>query len=76
MKRVLLSWSGGKDSAWALHVLRRSPGYKIMGLLTTINQKFDRIAMHAVRIDIDGPSYRHHLAEERAKRTRSNKPTK
>ncbi len=52
MKRILLSWSGGKDSAWALHVLRRSPEYKIMGLLTTINQAFDRVAMHAVRREL------------------------
>jgi uncharacterized protein (TIGR00290 family) len=52
MKRILLSWSGGKDSAWALHVLRRSPQYKIMGLLTTVNQKFDRVAMHAVRREL------------------------
>ena len=49
MKRILLSWSGGKDSAWALHLLRRSAEYEIVGLLTTFNQQFDRVAMHAVR---------------------------
>jgi uncharacterized protein (TIGR00290 family) len=49
MRKVLLSWSGGKDSAWALHILRRSPGVSIAGLLTTFNEAFDRVAMHAVR---------------------------
>jgi uncharacterized protein (TIGR00290 family) len=49
MKRVLLSWSSGKDSAWALHVLRRDPAIEICGLLTTLNSEFDRVAMHGVR---------------------------
>ncbi|SRR5579862_3964528 len=49
MKRILLSWSSGKDSAWALHVLRQQPEYEIAGLLTTFNQEFDRVAMHGVR---------------------------
>lgn len=48
MPRILLSWSSGKDSAWTLHVLRRQ-GANVAGLLTTINQAFDRVAMHAVR---------------------------
>lgn len=43
--RVLLSWSSGKDSAWALHVLRRE-GLAVVGLLTTVNEAFDRVAMH------------------------------
>jgi uncharacterized protein (TIGR00290 family) len=47
--RVLLSWSSGKDSAWALHVLRRQPELEVVGLLTTFNEAFDRVAMHAVR---------------------------
>jgi uncharacterized protein (TIGR00290 family) len=51
-KRVLLSWSSGKDSAWALHVLRQQPDIEIAGLLTTINQQFDRVAMHAVRTEL------------------------
>jgi len=49
MKRVLLSWSSGKDSAWTLHVLRRDPAIEICGLLTTLNSEFDRVAMHGVR---------------------------
>jgi uncharacterized protein (TIGR00290 family) len=49
MKRVLLSWSSGKDSAWALHLLRQQREYEVVGLFTTLNQEFDRIAMHGVR---------------------------
>lgn len=48
MPKIVLSWSSGKDSAWTLHVLRRQ-GLPVSGLLTTINQAFDRVAMHAVR---------------------------
>ena len=49
MKRVLLSWSSGKDSAWTLHALRRDSAIEICGLLTTLNSEFDRVAMHGVR---------------------------
>jgi uncharacterized protein (TIGR00290 family) len=48
-RHVLLSWSSGKDSAWALHVLRGDPSVQVVGLLTTINEKANRVAMHAVR---------------------------
>lgn len=47
--RIVLSWSSGKDSAWALHVLRQSREHEIAGLVTTINAAADRVAMHAVR---------------------------
>ncbi len=46
---VLLSWSGGKDSALALHALRQTPGVEVAGLLTTITEDYDRISMHGVR---------------------------
>jgi uncharacterized protein (TIGR00290 family) len=49
MKRTLLSWSSGKDSAWSLHLLRQQNEYEIVGLLTTFNQQANRVAMHAVR---------------------------
>lgn len=49
MKRILLSWSSGKDSAWALHLLRQRGEYEVAGLLTTFNAEADRVAMHAVR---------------------------
>jgi uncharacterized protein (TIGR00290 family) len=52
MKRILLSWSSGKDSAWSLHVLRQRGEYKVAGLLTTFNEAADRVAMHAVRRDL------------------------
>jgi uncharacterized protein (TIGR00290 family) len=47
--KTMLSWSSGKDSAWALHVLRANPAIQVTGLFTTINEEFDRVAMHAVR---------------------------
>ncbi|HYG76048.1 MAG TPA: ATP-binding protein [Planctomycetota bacterium] len=47
--RALLAWSSGKDSAWALHVLRQQQEVEVVGLLTTINEAFDRVAMHGVR---------------------------
>jgi uncharacterized protein (TIGR00290 family) len=49
LKRVALSWSSGKDSAWSLHLLRQDPDIEVVALITTINQEFDRVAMHAVR---------------------------
>ncbi|HEY6970796.1 MAG TPA: ATP-binding protein [Candidatus Angelobacter sp.] len=48
-KKILLSWSSGKDSAWSLHVLRQQGFYDIAGLVTTINSAFDRVAMHSSR---------------------------
>lgn len=47
--RALLAWSSGKDSAWALHALRQAGEVEVVGLLTTFNAAFDRVAMHAVR---------------------------
>jgi uncharacterized protein (TIGR00290 family) len=49
MKRTLLSWSSGKDSAWSLHLLRQQNECEVVGLLTTFNQLANRVAMHAVR---------------------------
>jgi len=57
--RVLLSWSSGKDSAWALHLLRQQD-VQIIALLTNFNAAADRVAMHAVRRG---------LAEQQARRT-------
>jgi len=48
-RRVLLSWSSGKDSAWALHVLRARSDVEVVGLVTTVNERHQRVAMHAVR---------------------------
>jgi uncharacterized protein (TIGR00290 family) len=52
VKPILLSWSGGKDSAWALHLLRADPAYEVVGLLTTVNQEFHRVAMHGFREEL------------------------
>jgi uncharacterized protein (TIGR00290 family) len=49
VKNILLSWSSGKDSAWALHLLRAQKDVRIAGLVTTFNREADRVAMHAVR---------------------------
>ncbi len=49
MKKVLLSWSSGKDSAWSLYILRQQPDVEVAGLLTTVNASAQRVAMHAVR---------------------------
>jgi uncharacterized protein (TIGR00290 family) len=50
--RTLLSWSTGKDSAWALHALRQRGHVSVVGLVTTINEAFDRVAMHGVRREL------------------------
>ena len=52
MKRVVLSWSSGKDSAWTLYKLQQSEDMEIAGLLTTVNSEFNRVAMHAVREEL------------------------
>lgn len=61
MKRVALSWSSGKDSAWALHILRQQPDLEVVALVTTFNCTYDRVAMHAVR---------RRLVQEQAERVR------
>ena len=50
--KILLSWSSGKDSAWALHLLNQQHPGVVAALLTTINEAVDRVAMHAVRHDV------------------------
>jgi uncharacterized protein (TIGR00290 family) len=50
--RALVAWSSGKDSAWALHEVRRAGDVDVVGLLTTITDPFSRVAMHAVREEL------------------------
>ncbi len=50
--RVLLSWSSGKDSAWALYQLQQNPDVEVVGLLTTFNSEFGRSAIHGVRLEL------------------------
>jgi len=52
MTKCLVSWSSGKDSAWLVHVLRRMPDVELGALLTTINESVQRVAMHAVRVEL------------------------
>lgn len=52
MAKVLLSWSSGKDSVWALYVLQQQGEHTVCGLLTTLNEAFDRVAMHSTRREL------------------------
>ena len=48
-EKVLFTWSGGKDSAMSLYVLRKFHNYEIAALLTSVTEDYDRISMHGVR---------------------------
>ena len=50
--KILVSWSSGKDSAWMVHTLRQRGDIEIGALLTTINEPAQRVAMHAVRVEV------------------------
>jgi uncharacterized protein (TIGR00290 family) len=53
MTKCLVSWSSGKDSAWMVHVLRQQqPDIELAGMLTTVNELYQRVAMHAVRVEL------------------------
>jgi uncharacterized protein (TIGR00290 family) len=47
--KALIAWSSGKDSAWALHEVRRTGDYDVVGALTTVTETFGRVSMHGVR---------------------------
>ncbi len=49
---VLLSWSGGKDAAWTLHVLRQRADVAVVGLVTTVTDGYERISMQGIRVDV------------------------
>ena len=50
--KAFMSWSSGKDSAFALHEARKSGDVEIVGLLTTVNEEYERVAMHGVREEL------------------------
>jgi uncharacterized protein (TIGR00290 family) len=50
--KALISWSSGKDSAFALHEARRTGEFEIVGALTTVTETFERVAIHGVRQEI------------------------
>jgi uncharacterized protein (TIGR00290 family) len=49
---ILFCWSGGKDSAMALHVVSQRPDVRVVALLTTVTETYDRISMHGVRREL------------------------
>jgi uncharacterized protein (TIGR00290 family) len=49
---ILFCWSGGKDSAMALHTLLQQKQFRVVALLTTVTEGYDRIAMHGVRREL------------------------
>jgi uncharacterized protein (TIGR00290 family) len=51
-KKTLVSWSSGKDSAWALHMLRQDPAVEIIGIFAAMNEKLDRVSMHSTRQEL------------------------
>jgi uncharacterized protein (TIGR00290 family) len=51
-EKIVLCWSGGKDSALALLRLQQDPSYEVVSLLTTCNEHFQRVSMHGVRISL------------------------
>ena len=50
--KALVAWSSGKDSAWALHEVRRAGDFEIVGGLTTVTEAFGRVSMHGVREEL------------------------
>ena len=50
--KALIAWSSGKDSAWALHEVRRAGDFDIVGALTTVTDTFGRVSMHGVREEL------------------------
>jgi uncharacterized protein (TIGR00290 family) len=49
---AVFSWSGGKDSAMALHALLQDPNFEVVALLTTVTEGYERISMHGVRNEL------------------------
>src|ERR1017187_3739271 len=50
--KALIAWSSGKDSAWALHEVRRAGEFDIVGAVTTVTDTFSRVSMHGVREEL------------------------
>jgi uncharacterized protein (TIGR00290 family) len=53
-RKTLLSWSSGKDSAWALHILQQDPLIEVVGLYSVLNEKYNRVSMHSTRAALLG----------------------
>jgi diphthamide synthase (EF-2-diphthine--ammonia ligase) len=50
--KALISWSSGKDSAFALHEVQRAGEFDVVGALTTVTETFGRVSIHGVRQEI------------------------
>ena len=50
--RAWIAWSSGKDSAWALHVVRQAGELDVVGMLCTLTESYDRVSMHGVRAEL------------------------
>ena len=50
--KAIMNWSGGKDSALALHAVLQAGNYEVVGLLTTVSEAYGRISMHGVREEL------------------------
>ena len=50
--KALIAWSSGKDSAWALHEVRRAGEFDVVGALTTITDAFGRVSIHGLRQEL------------------------
>ena len=50
--KAVIAWSSGKDSAWALHEVRRADTFDITAALTTVTETFGRVSMHGVREEL------------------------
>jgi uncharacterized protein (TIGR00290 family) len=51
-QKVLLAWSGGKDSSLALHEIREAGELSVAALLTTVSEDYDRVSMHGIRREL------------------------
>lgn len=51
-KKTMVSWSSGKDCAWALHLLRQDPQTELVGLFAVMNARYDRVSMHGTRAEV------------------------
>lgn len=52
MKKILLSWSSGKDSAYSLYALQQSNEYEVVGLISTVTEEYNRVSMHSTRVTL------------------------
>ena len=51
-KKALFNWSSGKDSAFALYKIQQNNEFEIVSLLTSVSEQYQRISMHAVRVEL------------------------